>query len=165
MRAYRALLRKDLLLELRGRELVPAMLAFVLGALLLVRFGLGGETQAGGTRAATGLLWVVVVFTSMLALFTVRVMGSDWPEPLVWPCQVTCPTIMEVGVGVHGEQLQRSASVWSPTRRTVSGDEVRLHAMPDGVVRLTIAKSRPVSRASFRLVAPAFSVHVPAASS
>jgi heme exporter protein B len=68
VRAYRALLRKDLLLELRGRELVPAMLAFVLGSLLLVRFGLGGETQAGGTRAATGLLWVVVVFTSMLAL-------------------------------------------------------------------------------------------------
>ena len=68
MRAYRALLRKDLLLELRGRELVPAMLAFVLGALMLVRFGLGGETLAGGTRAATGLLWVVVVFTSMLAL-------------------------------------------------------------------------------------------------
>jgi heme exporter protein B len=68
VRAYRALLRKDMLLELRGRELVPAMLAFVVGALLLVRFGLGGETQAGGTRAATGLLWVVVVFTSMLAL-------------------------------------------------------------------------------------------------
>lgn len=68
MRAYRALLRKDMLLEWRGRELVPAMLVFVLGALLLVRFGLGGETQVGGTRAATGLLWVVVVFTSMLAL-------------------------------------------------------------------------------------------------
>ena len=30
VRAYRALLRKDLLLELRGRELVPAMLAFVM---------------------------------------------------------------------------------------------------------------------------------------
>jgi heme exporter protein B len=68
VRAYRALLRKDLLLEWRGRELVPAMLAFVLGAMVLVRFGLGGETLAGGTRAATGLLWVIVVFTSMLAL-------------------------------------------------------------------------------------------------
>jgi heme exporter protein B len=66
--AYRALLRKDLLLELRGRELVPAMLAFVTGSLVLVRFGLGGEAQAGGTRAATGLLWVAAVFTSMLAL-------------------------------------------------------------------------------------------------
>jgi heme exporter protein B len=44
------------------------MLAFVLGAMVLVRFGLGGETLAGGTRAATGLLWVIVVFTSMLAL-------------------------------------------------------------------------------------------------
>jgi heme exporter protein B len=68
VRAYRALLRKDLLLEWRGRELVPAMLAFVLGAMVLVRFGLGGETLAGGTRAATGLLWVIVVFTAMLAL-------------------------------------------------------------------------------------------------
>ena len=68
MRAYRALLRKDLLLELRGRELVPAMLVFVLGSMVLVRLGLGGQTLAGGTRAATGLLWVVVVFTSMLAL-------------------------------------------------------------------------------------------------
>jgi heme exporter protein B len=68
MRAYRALLRKDLLLELRGRELVPAMVVFVVGALVLVRLGLGGERLAGGTRAATGLLWVVVVFTSMLAL-------------------------------------------------------------------------------------------------
>ena len=44
------------------------MLVFVTGALVLVRFGLGGETQAGGTRAATGMLWVAVVFTSMLAL-------------------------------------------------------------------------------------------------
>jgi heme exporter protein B len=68
VRAYRALLRKDLLLELRGRELVPAMVVFVLGAMALVRFGLGGERLSGGTRAATGLLWVVVVFTSMLAL-------------------------------------------------------------------------------------------------
>jgi heme exporter protein B len=66
--AYRALLRKDLLLELRGREIVPAMLAFVIGSLVLVRFGLGGVTQAGGTRAATGLLWVAAVFTAMLAL-------------------------------------------------------------------------------------------------
>jgi heme exporter protein B len=68
VRAYRALLRKDLLLELRGRELVPAMLVFVLGSMVLVRLGLGGQTLAGGTRAATGLLWVVVAFTSMLSL-------------------------------------------------------------------------------------------------
>jgi heme exporter protein B len=68
VRAYRALLAKDLLLELRGRELVPAMLAFVLGTMVLIRFGLGGDTEVGGTRAATGMLWVVVVFSSMLAL-------------------------------------------------------------------------------------------------
>jgi heme exporter protein B len=68
MRVYRALLRKDLLLEVRGRELVPAMLVFLIGTMVLIRFGLGGEGQAGGTRAATGMLWVVVVFSSMLAL-------------------------------------------------------------------------------------------------
>lgn len=68
MRAYRALLRKDLLAELRGMEVVPAMLAFVLGSLMLIRFGLGGETLTGGTEAATGMLWVAAVFTAMLAL-------------------------------------------------------------------------------------------------
>jgi heme exporter protein B len=68
VRAYRALLRKDLLAELRGMEVVPAMLAFVLGSLMLIRFGLGGETLTGGTEAATGMLWVAAVFTSMLAL-------------------------------------------------------------------------------------------------
>ena len=68
MRAYRALVRKDLLAELRGMEVVPAMLAFVLGSLILIRFGLGGETLTGGTKAATGLLWVAAVFTAMLAL-------------------------------------------------------------------------------------------------
>ena len=35
---------------------------------MLLRLGLGGAALAGGTRAATGLLWVAVVFTSMLAL-------------------------------------------------------------------------------------------------
>jgi heme exporter protein B len=88
MRAYRALLRKDLLLEWRGRELVPAMLAFVLGALLLVRFGLGGETLAGGTRAATGLLWVVAVFTSMLAL--VRSFAQE-REHAIWDGLLSTP--------------------------------------------------------------------------
>src|SRR6185312_3090344 len=61
-RALAALVRKDLLLELRGREVVPAMVVFVVAAFVLFRFALGGD------RAATGMLWVAVVFTAMLGL-------------------------------------------------------------------------------------------------
>jgi len=67
-RALAALIRKDLILELRGREVVPAMATFVLAAFVLFRFALGGDRLGGGVRAATGLLWVAVVFTAMLGL-------------------------------------------------------------------------------------------------
>jgi heme exporter protein B len=68
VRAVRALVRKDLLLELRGREVVPAMAVFVLAAFVLFRFALGGDRLGGGVRAATGMLWVAVVFTAILGL-------------------------------------------------------------------------------------------------
>jgi heme exporter protein B len=67
-RAFVALVRKDLVLELRGSEVVLAMVSFVLAAFVLFRFGLGGGDTAGGTRAATGMLWVAIVFTAMLGL-------------------------------------------------------------------------------------------------
>lgn len=59
-----ALARKDLLLELRGRETVPAMTAFVVSALVVFRFALTDER----TEAANGLLWVALLFTALLAL-------------------------------------------------------------------------------------------------
>jgi len=59
-----ALARKDLLLELRGRETVPAMAAFAVSALVVFRFALP-EDQ---TKAAQGLLWVALLFTALLAL-------------------------------------------------------------------------------------------------
>jgi heme exporter protein B len=60
-----ALARKDLLLELRSRDTVPAMLLFVVSALVVFRFSL----PAGASDlAATGLLWIAVVFTAILAL-------------------------------------------------------------------------------------------------
>ena len=65
-------MRKDLLLELRGSEVVLAMVAFVVAAFALFRFGLGGGRPAGGTRAATGMLWVAIVFTAMLGLSRAR---------------------------------------------------------------------------------------------
>jgi heme exporter protein B len=60
-----ALARKDLLLELRARETLPAMLLFVLATLVAFRFALPG----GGTERETiGLLWVAILFTSLLGL-------------------------------------------------------------------------------------------------
>jgi heme exporter protein B len=59
-----ALARKDLLLELRGREVLPSMVLFVVATLVAFRFALTGEQ----TEAAQGLLWVAIVFTALLAL-------------------------------------------------------------------------------------------------
>jgi heme exporter protein B len=60
-----ALARKDLLLELRARETVPAMLLFVLAALAVFHFAL---PAGSGEVAGQGLLWVAIVFTALLAL-------------------------------------------------------------------------------------------------
>jgi heme exporter protein B len=60
-----ALARKDLLLELRSRDTVPAMLLFVVSALVVFRFSLPADAS---DLAATGLLWIAVVFTALLGL-------------------------------------------------------------------------------------------------
>jgi heme exporter protein B len=59
-----ALARKDLLLELRARDTLPAMLLFVLSALVVFHFALPAASPA----AAKGLLWVAIVFTALLGL-------------------------------------------------------------------------------------------------
>ena len=60
-----ALARKDLLLELRARDTLPAMLLFVLSTLVIFHFALPGNSSE---LAATGLLWVAIVFTALLGL-------------------------------------------------------------------------------------------------
>ena len=59
------LARKDLLLEVRARDTLPAMLLFVLSALAIFHFALPGGTSR---LAALGLLWLAIVFTSLLGL-------------------------------------------------------------------------------------------------
>jgi heme exporter protein B len=59
------LARKDLLLELRSRDTVPALLLFVVSALVVFRFALPADAS---DLAATGLLWIAVLFTGLLAL-------------------------------------------------------------------------------------------------
>jgi heme exporter protein B len=59
------LARKDLLLELRSRDTVPAMLLFVVSTLVVFNFAL----PAGASdEAAYGLLWAALVFTAILGL-------------------------------------------------------------------------------------------------
>ncbi len=60
-----ALARKDLLIELRAKETVPAMLLFVLSALTIFHFAV----PAGASpKVSIGLLWTAIVFTALLGL-------------------------------------------------------------------------------------------------
>jgi len=61
----RALARKDLTLELRARDTLPAMLLFVLSTLVVFHFVLPAHASS---LAAKGLLWVAIVFTALLGL-------------------------------------------------------------------------------------------------
>jgi heme exporter protein B len=60
-----AMARKDLLLELRARDTLPAMLLFVVAVLVVFHFAL--PTNASD-RASLGLLWVAIVFAALLGL-------------------------------------------------------------------------------------------------
>jgi len=60
-----ALARKDLLLELRARDTLPAMLLFVVATFVVFHFAL---PSSASDLAASGLLWVAIVFTALLGL-------------------------------------------------------------------------------------------------
>ena len=60
-----ALARKDLMLELRARDTLPAMLLFVVSALVVFHFALPKHSS---DLAAKGLLWVAIVFTALVGL-------------------------------------------------------------------------------------------------
>ena len=61
----RALTRKDLLLELRARDTLPAMLLFVVAVFVVFHFTLPAHSS---NLAASGLLWVAILFTALLGL-------------------------------------------------------------------------------------------------
>jgi heme exporter protein B len=60
-----ALARKDLLVELRTRDTVPSMLLFVVAALVVFHFALPEQSSE---LAASGMLWIALLFTALLAL-------------------------------------------------------------------------------------------------
>jgi heme exporter protein B len=59
-------LRKDLLLELRGLETVPAMVLFAIVTFVIFHFGLNRDTIDG--QLAAGVLTVTLLFAAMLGI-------------------------------------------------------------------------------------------------
>jgi heme exporter protein B len=64
--AVSALIRKDLRLELRTRESVPAMALFSVSTYVLFHFGLDRDTLDGDLAA--GVLWVTLLFAAVLGM-------------------------------------------------------------------------------------------------
>jgi heme exporter protein B len=65
-RAALAILRKDLTIELRTRESVPAMALFSVTAFALFHFGLDRDTIEGDIAA--GVLWVTILLAAVLGV-------------------------------------------------------------------------------------------------
>ena len=68
------LARKDLLIELRSRDTLPAVLLFVVASLVVFHFALADDTSR---LAAVGMLWIALLFTALLALTRAFVAERD----------------------------------------------------------------------------------------
>ena len=68
MNVFLAVLWKDLLTEWRSRDRAVAMLLFSLLVVVIFHFSLPGGATAQMQSTAPGLLWVAIVFASILGL-------------------------------------------------------------------------------------------------
>jgi heme exporter protein B len=66
MKALSAIVRKDLRVELRTKESVPAMALFAVTTFVVFHFGLDRDTLEG--ELAAGVLWVTLLFAAMLGI-------------------------------------------------------------------------------------------------
>jgi heme exporter protein B len=66
VRPASALIRKDLRLELRTKESIPAMLLFSVTTFVLFHFAFNRDTLSGDL--ASGALWVTVLFAAVLGM-------------------------------------------------------------------------------------------------
>jgi heme exporter protein B len=68
-RQYKAILRKDIVMELRTKEMLTSMGLYAVLVLVVYEIAL---SQAGSSfdvlRIAAGLLWLALIFTSLLGL-------------------------------------------------------------------------------------------------
>jgi heme exporter protein B len=70
-----AILRKDLTVELRTRESVPAMVLFSVTVFVLFHFGLDRDTLEGDL--ATGVIWVTLLLAALLGVNRLYVAERD----------------------------------------------------------------------------------------
>jgi heme exporter protein B len=61
-----AILRKDLTIEIRRRESIPAMVLFTVTVFVLFHFGLDRDTVEGDI--ATGVIWVTLLLAALLGI-------------------------------------------------------------------------------------------------
>jgi heme exporter protein B len=90
MRPTSALLRKELRLEWRTREAVPAMALFSVTTFVVFHFGIQQDSVAGAL--ASGVLWVTLLFAAMLGanrLFVSDVEGGALEGILLAPIDRT----------------------------------------------------------------------------
>src|SRR5207244_8430348 len=66
LRAALAIARKDLLVELRTKESVPAMALFAVTTFVIFHFGLDRNRLEG--ELASGVLWVTLLFAAILGI-------------------------------------------------------------------------------------------------
>ncbi|MBA3300913.1 MAG: heme exporter protein CcmB [Thermoleophilaceae bacterium] len=66
IRSAAAILRKDLRLEVRTKESVPAMVLFTVVVYVLFHFGLDRDTLSG--ELASGVLWVTLLLAAILGV-------------------------------------------------------------------------------------------------
>jgi heme exporter protein B len=66
VRAVAAIARKDLLVELRTKESVPAMALFAVTTFVIFHFGLDRDRLEG--ELASGVLWVTLLFAAILGI-------------------------------------------------------------------------------------------------
>ena len=74
-RAVGALLRKELLLERRVPQIVPAMALFSIVTFIVFRFGLDRRNVDGSL--ASGVLWVTLLFAAMLGANRIFVLDHE----------------------------------------------------------------------------------------
>ena len=67
-RQFMAILRKDLIRELRTREMIISMILFVLLAMVIFHYAFGVKEDVDLTYFTGGMLWVVFVFGALLGL-------------------------------------------------------------------------------------------------
>ena len=75
IRAAGAILRKDLTVELRTRESVPAMALFSVTVFVLFHFGLDRDSLDGDI--ATGVIWVTLLLAALLGVNRLYVAERD----------------------------------------------------------------------------------------